>query len=470
MRPIAIALSILLPLCVGAVDFDFDRFLERFDETKFIGAGAGFSHEYDDELFGVSVFGDLRWEPAGFGFNVPLRWLVHDGNGDTDTVAGMPTYDWDEARDYVRLITYAQYGHHDDEVYLYLGEHRNRYIGHGTLLGGYFNNIRLNHPSRGVYALLQTEWAGGELFLSDVAPPDIIGGRAFIKPASFFDKDSYANNLEVGVSWFSDIFMPETIELDQQTLGRSVDRVFDSAIGLDVSFRALALRWWHLTPYMDWNLLRFGGNGLHFGLLQQFDIPVKDDTLSIRTVVESRVYQRDYSPQYFGTFYDIEKERYYGGETKYWVHSSKNNLGAGPWYTGWYGDIVLYMVGSFSVGGSFEWNEYLSNQHLDTTDQGVRRGRFTANIFGDLILFERLRLGLFFTRADAGRGGFFDLADHPSLLSVSASYAINEYFSASAHCSNGYRLHIYLDPNGTLQDRYRSEIQFGLGFSAGYGF
>ncbi|HOW52888.1 MAG TPA: hypothetical protein PLV42_12695 [bacterium] len=460
MKVALITALLLVVLPLKAVDFDFDRTLERFDEGKFIGGGAGFSHEGDDELFGVTILGEFRWEPAGFGFNVPLRWLVYDENNDTDTVIGMPTYDWDDVRDYVRLITYAQYGHPDDEVYLYFGEHENRYIGHGTLVGGYFNNIRLARPSRGIYTLFQTDWAGGELMLSDVAPPDIIGGRAYLKPWSFIDKESYANNWEIGVSWFSDIFMPE--EVTRDLVGSwAVDRVFDSAIGIDTSFRFLAFDGWHLTPYFDWNLLRFAGNGIHGGIMQTFDIPLGGgDDLRIETKFEGRIFERDYSPQYFGTFYDIEKYYFFDDKTKYRTHASPL-LGNGPWYTGWYGDVVFTMVDLFAVGGSFEWNEY-----LDTTRGGHRTGRFGVNLFGDLILFDRLRFSLFFTRADAGRGEFFDITHTRSLLSTSVAYTINEYMGVSVRVGNGYRL----DTAAGLNGRYRSEIQFGIGFTAGYGF
>jgi len=459
MRTLIGGLCAIFPIVLAAVDFDFDRPLERFDETKFVGATAGFSHEYDDELFGLSVFGEFRWEPAGFGFAIPLRWVVYDKEGDTETVAGMPTYDWDAVRDYVRLITYAQYGHPDDEVYLFFGPHENRYIGHGTLLGAYFNEIRINRPSRGIYTLFQTDWAGGELMASDVAPPEIVGGRGYLKPWSFVDRESYLNNLEVGVSWFSDLFMPEEITRDQAGK-RRVNRVFDSAIGLDAAFRVIAFRWWQATPYADWNLLRFGGNGIHIGLKNAFTIPVPSDEIHLNTRLEGRVYERNYSPQYFGTFYDIEREYYAFGETKYRVHTS-SLLGSGPWYMGLYGDIVLHMIGLFSLGGSVEWNEY-----LDTEAGGVRKGRFGVNIFGDLLLFDALRFSLFFTRADAGRGGLFDIMHSRSLLALSASFRISETLSVSARFGNGYRL----DRAAGAAGDYRPEIQFGLGFAAGYGF
>ncbi len=460
MKRLCLIFILFAVIPLGAVDFDFDRALERFDERKFIGGGAGYSHEGDDELFGITILGEFRWEPAGFGFNVPLRWLVYDKNKDTDTVIGMPTYDWDDVRDYVRFITYAQYGHPDDEVYLYFGEHENRYIGHGTLLGGYFNNIRLAHPCRGIYTKFQTDWAGGELLMSDVAPPGIIGGRAYLKPWSFIDKESYANNLEIGVSWFSDVFMPEEITRDASG-DRHFDRVFDSALGVDASFRFLAFDGWQFTPYFDWNLLRFGGNGIHGGIAQVFDIPLGDgDDLRIETKIEGRAFERDYTPQYFGTFYDIEKDYYFAGATKY--HSLTTPLlGTGPWYMGYYGDIVIHMVGLFAVGGSIEWNEF-----LDTDAGGHRTGRFGVNLFGDLLLFDQLRFSLFFTRADAGRGSFFDITHTRSLFAASASYSINEYMGVSVRVANGYRLDTTAGTNGT----YRSEIQFGVGFTAGYGF
>ncbi len=459
MRSVFLFLLVATTAVLYGVDFDFDRPLERFDERKVIGGSAGFSHEYDDELFGVSLFGDFRGEPAGFGFLVPLRWLVYDKNEDTDTVIGMPSYDWDEVRDYVRLVTYARYGHPDDEVYLFFGPHENRYIGHGTLLGGYFNEIRLNRPSRGIYTLFQTDWAGGELFTNDVAPPEVVGGRAFLKPWSFVDKESYLNNLDVGVTWLSDIFMPEEITRDVEGK-RHIDRVFDSAIGLDAAFRVLAFRWWQATPYFDWNLLRFAGNGVHFGLKNRFTIPLPDDELHLDATIEGRMYERNYSPQYFGTFYDIEREYYAFDGTKYQAHTSPR-LGSGPWYLGWYGDVVLHMIGLFAIGGSLERNEY-----LDIDAGGVRRGRFGVNLFGDLALFDRIRLSLFFTRADAGRGGFFDITNTRSLLSASLSFKISDYMTASARFGNGYRL----DREAGDSGGYRSELLFGLGFAASYGF
>lgn len=460
-----IAIMLLSSFSLFAVDFDPDARTERFERIMYIGGGIGLSQEDDDYLLNLMILGDFKFTSIGTGFVLPIRFVLADDHNDTPTVIAIPKSDWDHFRDYMRIPTYFSYGHKLDEYYLYFGEFHNKYIGHGTILGAYYNNLRYAYAKRGINAHYYSDWAGVEVFADDIYPPSIVGGRAFIKPWSFINKEAYLNNLEIGFSYFADLFAPEKITPSGVTYPRKVDTATDSIIGLDAEMKVVSLSFYSLTPYIDYNFMRFAGMGLHLGMKNSFDIPIGTD-FRIENKFEFRQYQSNYTPAYFDSFYDIKKEYFdftNDGYTKY-GYFKWSEISGKDWQQGYYGDIVFDFVNFISFGGSLEYNGLYNN------NMNKSKGIYKVNLFANLKIKEMLRVSLMFTRDDAANGPFFRMGGD-SLFFAAASFRINRIMSIGASVSKQWILTTSTDPNTAITtDYYKSITQLGIGFNAGFNF
>ncbi|MGI6394890.1 MAG: hypothetical protein ACOX2F_09245 [bacterium] len=439
MRKKLVALAVLFVFFeISAVNFDFSESYDRFLKGHSVGASISPVYEGDSTLLELDFYGSFYFDMLRFGFLLPVRFILYNNNNIETTAGVFPKEDWDDARDFVAIITFFQYGFKGDLFYFYFGEQENRYAGNGTILGGYFNNIKLRFPKRGVSLEINSDYAGFDFFMDDVSFPNVMGGRAYLKPVSFFSKESYGNNLEIGFSYFSDVYSPYKISTlyDSGVPKRDFERYSDHVFGVDLNFRYLATSLYHGEVYSDINKILDGGTGIHLGLEHKFILSSKND-MEILSKWEYRAMQSNYIPSYFNTFYDIEREYYRNGQTKsrFVNDSSRKNL---DWTHGYYLDLVFHFTGVFAVGGSFEHNRiYKSDVKLGKFDN------YQLNLLANVLLFNN-KFGLDFvmTFQELGEKGK-RLSSYP-FYSVSAYYKLYKYLTIGAFVSSKW----YLDYRG----------------------
>ena len=444
---------------LNAVDFDAYTSRDPFGKGHSIGFSIFPVYEGQNTLLEINAYGTFSFDPVAFGILIPVRFLIHNKDNVETTAGVFPKDDWDEARDWIAWVTFFQYGHKDDLFYFYFGEHENRYIGNGTILGAYYNSLRLNFPKRGVNIGVNTDYAGLDYFMDDVSPPNIIGGRAYVKPFSFLSKECYANNIEIGATYLLDVFSPYTITDPDyiSTFKREIDKVVDVVWGIDVSMRFVATEIYQMRFYTDFNTVSEAGSGFHFGLDHSFDLPTETD-IKIRSRWEYRLMEANYIPQYFNTFYDVEREYYRNGDTKSFHVGSKafdpddNGL---DWTHGYYLDFVFDLTGTFALGGSFEHNRIYNDSATDIFDS------YQVNIFTNARLFEKIGVDFVMTfqnvvDKDLGKTPFFKLH---------AMYFLNEYFTVGFQAESRWYLKSTGIGNNT-EFYYDSSAFYSLG---GYG-
>jgi hypothetical protein len=416
-----------------SIDFDPDESLSRFNRGHYAGFSIFPSYEGRNTLLELSLYGNFSFNSFAFGLHIPVRFLLHNKDEVETSAKVFPKNDWDEARDWVKLLTFFQYGHREDLFYFYFGEHKNRYIGNGSILGAYNNTLKFNFPKRGVNIGVTTDYAGLDFFMDDVTPPNVIGGRSFVKPLSFLDKDNYFNNLELGFTFIADVFAPESIGYGPESVNgiakRDVKEGYNQVLGFDINFRFLATEYYHLSFYGDWNKILDAGSGFHFGLKHSADLPTFNE-MRILSKWEYRAMQSNYVPSYFNTFYDIQREYYRDNQTKSGFLSDPSRKGK-DWTHGYYLDLVFDLTRKVSVGSSFEHNRIYKNSISDG-----KFDNFVINVFANVLLFKKIGADFTITFEDVGVN---KLSDDP-YYKLSAYYLLSDFITVGFTTRSAWQL------------------------------
>lgn len=308
------------------------------------GGELGFSQIDEDFFINLTLRLNMDWEQFGFGVQAPVRMRVWDRDPKTDDYLGfIRREDWDEVRDFFRIIRYVYVGKWNKKgpVYVRIGELNNTTVAHGTIMHRYYNTLDVNRWHLGVNAALNIWALGAEVVINDVTDPWVIGSRIYVRPLQMIlgggetetsttageeqEKDptkddsegSYWDNLHMGVSFFTDYKAPFSLERDQNNAivvdGDGVPKVGASRplfiYGVDVGFEVIETDLLSITPYVDLNKISRvdGGWGFHAGVLWGLHFPLLIDTLTFELRTEYRRVSGDYLGPYFNTVYEIER-------------------------------------------------------------------------------------------------------------------------------------------------------------------
>jgi len=441
---------------ISAVDFHPDEAYSRFKRGISLGGALFPTYQGNSLLLELDVYASAEFSMLGFGVGLPVRFILKNDDDIPTSGGAFPKEDWDDARDWVAILNYFHYGHSGDMFYFYFGEQRNRYVGNGSIVGAYFGDLRLYHPQRGVNLEVNTDYAGLDFFMDDVTPPNVIGGRVYVKPISFM-KESYANNLEVGASYFADVFAPDQITgKNFNGYGREITDSNFQIFGFDLSFRLLAMKYYQLTLYTDMNKIVDAGFGMHFGAKHKLMLPGSTD-MQILSRWEVRAMEPDYIPSYFNTFYDIERE-YYSS----WTQTTKSRYltsyaGRGDdWTAGYYLDLVFDMTGIFSIGGSFEHNKLYNYE-------AKKYNNYQINIFTNAFLFDSLAIDFLMTFQSLEKPGTLKKGPY---YSGAITYYLDRYFSFGFRAASKW----YLVNARNYAGSYSYYNCFSIGGFAGFRF
>ncbi|PJB40367.1 MAG: hypothetical protein CO108_14950 [Deltaproteobacteria bacterium CG_4_9_14_3_um_filter_63_12] len=291
------------------------------------GADLGFGKLGDDTFLSILLAANFAIDELSFGLQVPLRLRMIDEEPTDGDGVEIRDEDWDEASDYLRIIRFIQWAKPGEVFYARVGELSGATVGHGTLMSNYLNVLDIDHYQLGVDTKVNTLYGGGELVLDNLAQPEIFGGRAFVRPWSFVDAESFLLGWSVGLSLLTDLGAPRTIDSDPATNVPLVDKTHNLQytteavvmLGFDTDFTVLENEIVRVTPYIDNNVLAGleAGYGLHVGVLTDVTLPA-DTTLNLR--LEYQYLGESYAPQYVDPLYEIQRvafpnPRFYGPDT-----------------------------------------------------------------------------------------------------------------------------------------------------------
>ncbi|RAL24782.1 hypothetical protein DL240_00805 [Lujinxingia litoralis] len=242
---------------------------------------------------------------------IPLRLRLADRHPEQHSLIRQE--DWLELSDYLRVLRRLEYGTPNAPLYLRLGELGGASLGHGTIIGGYYNVITTDHYRLGLRAHLDLPRGGVELLANNLASPNLLGIRAHLRPSSFFKNAPRAlDRISLGATLVSDLRAPT--DLVRTTRGSALagptlqPRVASAQpttlLGFDARIDLLNRPRLSLTPYLDLNT-HFGlGSGLHAGLLWRQNIA---DPVELSAKLEYRHLSDQYLPEYIDPIYEVSR-------------------------------------------------------------------------------------------------------------------------------------------------------------------
>lgn len=245
------------------------------------------------------------WQVA-IGLEADLIW---DDSRDFATIY------FDDPSDYLSIIKYAEYGAAGDTIHLQGGVIADASIGHGTILGHYYNNTVLGKARTGLVAESNLRVLGLQALSNDIIENDVLAGRLSYRPL-YDTKIPFIRGLSVSTTVAIDRDAPrrlrvgpagEFLENGSDELRASSQQVM--AYGLDLELPIFQNSWVSLIPYADQNFINDFGSGTHVGASANFNLPLYIPT-SLKARAEWRRFSGDYLPTYFDAFYEFERFHY----------------------------------------------------------------------------------------------------------------------------------------------------------------
>ncbi len=384
----ALALTVL-PLTSAHADLGLgpmpgeERFAGMLPQTKpTLGADVGFAQMDGDYFLQLTLKTELNLGQVGLGLQAPLnlRVIDRDPKAHGDYYGLIRREDWDTPSEWLRVVRYARLGHKRDPVYLRVGELAAD-LGHGTIVNRYLNNVDTDTFRVGSTFDVNTSYGGAETLISDLGTiydsknprSRIYGLRAYFKPYSLVDADSFLNIFSVGATVVTDWNAPISYQMaspGQDASGQPLPPqpvVKDGAYvvadtspmtvyGFDVEAEVLNNALVDLVPYSDLNFINNAGWGWHAGALATLKMPIAI-ALTIPIRLEYRRFSSNYVPEYFDTFYEVQ--RFNSALTGQPISKEQwtRELPSGKGYNGVYGDLAFDFAGIVQVGAVYEARE-----------------------------------------------------------------------------------------------------------------
>ncbi|TNF34486.1 MAG: hypothetical protein EP329_07195 [Deltaproteobacteria bacterium] len=264
----------------------------------------------------VYVFKPGKWRIAP---QLPIRLRILDEHPEDDGL--IRNQDWDEVSDWARLLAFVQYGSYDDPFFFRYGQLNGVTIGHGSLVNRYFNTVDVDHYQGGLFTNFDLGFGGGEVMLDNVFDPEILVGRAFVRPFSLFDSWPRAlRMIKLGATLGGDFTAPLSVSTADGAFYAHPDWhpvvLADQIVTLfstDIEVPAVSTAHLDVVPYMDFATVDGEGFGWHLGTY----VNVRFTPESVlHTRLEYRFQGKGYEPGYVSAFYEIQRYSHLGGDPK----------------------------------------------------------------------------------------------------------------------------------------------------------
>ena len=314
--------------------FGTTELLSRFSH---IGIAAGPDFIGDQIFMRIDPgFAYYEW-PVKFALHLPLRFEVAtmDQNDEIRFESfGFRKQDYDEPADFAKFIRFITYGRKEERLFFSINSLRPATIGHGMVVNAYQPNIGINQSMTGLLFDAYNDYAGFQFQANDITfSNQVLGGLAFIKPASLFSEHWFAKGFSIGVEWLADLKAPRCIKsrefgnclrpasLDVEATALDPDTFFNEqglpyvettpvqALGLSIESKIakmsrtvdLKLYGTHHTFTNDG-----GGSGSSLGALARLNFGQSWIT-ALRVRGELLMFDDGFIPGYFNSTYEADK-------------------------------------------------------------------------------------------------------------------------------------------------------------------
>ena len=259
--------------------------------------------------------------------------------------------DFDETYDYIRIIRYLRWGHKGDDLYARLGILDYARLGHGFIMYLYNNSPSYDDRRLGTEFDLNFGKYGFETVYSDFAREGVFGIRGSVRPLQYTSLASVPilGGMEVGATWGGDM-RSDSKDTGIDTTGGTVKKLNSGGMnvfGADIGFPLLRIPTVSSTLYADYAKIASFGDGVAIGLETNFSgLGIFD----IFTKFERRWIGDQFIPNYFNTFYELERYQLSGARFSSKAKMLDTLSSQGP---GYFGDLTIGILGKLQIRGTY---------------------------------------------------------------------------------------------------------------------
>ena len=351
---------------------------EILNDSNFLGVGIGYFNLDSVHYISLTPEVDLNFfdKKLKMNFGAPLNITLFDPNGGGFAVPPgrrIRVQDWDDWRDYFKIIRRVQWGRKEDRIFARIGRVGASSIGHGGLMRRYNNNMLANQTRVGLEVNLNSDYVGGEAFLSDVTlQSKVLAGLLFVKPLGWMQNYA-AKSLSLGFVYAADLGVPLALQRDEEGVVRTVnnfgnDPLFDQgqlhALGASVEVKPVRIGdTVDIKTYFEFNQILQHGRGFTFGTLGRFNV----GPIALRARAEMRVLGNDYIPSYFDNFYEIQKLQFVTFNPSTFAPTKLDFMGSisdpGNYTPNGYFEVTFSWIDKLAVSAAYEvgGNRYLQS-------------------------------------------------------------------------------------------------------------
>jgi hypothetical protein len=312
-----------------------------------IGVGLGTTSFGKVQYARIDPIVELNFQRSGLNmaFGAPLNFFLVDRDETVDKAfsgAGeLRKADWDNPSDYLQVIRLFQFGGKEQPFFLSLSQLDSSSIGHGGVMRRYAANLDVDRHRLSGQFDAYNDYGGFELYVNDVAAPEVLGMLTFIKPGRFIGDDRPLKRLSIGAHYTADLGAPKSLacsrevsfttlkdpngdpndpedqcveagqqgffEVNEETkLPKVTTKDLVQFVGASIEFKPVRTESADLKPYFDFTQMIGHGSGMSVGLLGRFNVGrTKHSNFRIRA--EGRTFDSNYIPSYFDILYEIDR-------------------------------------------------------------------------------------------------------------------------------------------------------------------
>jgi len=312
-----------------------------------VRGGLGMTWIDNQPFYAVHVRPEFSFSNIGLGLDLLMEF---------DSQGHLRKEDFQQFSDYVRVIRYARYNQETDPVYVKVGALDYVTVGHGSIINQYNNSPSFDARKSGLQFNLNSDLGGIQTIYGNFAQKGVAGIRGFIRPLQLTPASDIPiiSNIEVGATYATDFDKYARIE-SFDSAGSPVTNGSMNIVGADIGFPLVKNNFVKLELYADYVKILDFGSGATAGIM--FDGNATD-LLKMSLKLERRFNGDNYMPSYFNSFYELERVNTQALESKSLALrylTNKNN--------GLYGQLLIRLVNTFDIVGSFE--------KLDTDSSGI---------------------------------------------------------------------------------------------------
>lgn len=332
------------------------------DEGNFTG-GLGYTWIDGQPHFSLRFTPEIAFSNIGIGLDLNLEF---------DSSGKLRTENFNTFEDYIRIIRYFRYGYKGDPLHFKVGALDYVSLGHGSIMYFYNNSPSFDARKNGAQFDIDFSAFGFETVWSNFLQSDIMGVRGYVRPFQFTEMRDIPiiGKAEVGASIVADFAqnvgaVEGFVDSTTNEFIATEDRGNLVVTGFDIGLPIVRTGMFNMDLYFDYAKIIDYGSGTSLGAKLKF---YGMGLVDVQAKFERRWNGDQYLPSYFNPLYEIERFNYNSstGEVTSKVKLLENALDVGK---GWYGELLVTVLGTFNILGSYQRMDDYQNSgmlHLST--------------------------------------------------------------------------------------------------------